>query len=182
MLLTCMKTRERHTNTKSGQMGGTTLVELMVYITILTIVSVALIAAVNSIFSTLAELRVREEIAQTGVVTLERITREIRKASDIDVFSSTLGSSPGILVLDTEDSSGNPTTMTIEVTGGKVTLQEGIGVLVPLSRTGVTVDSLIFTRMSGTNTEGVLVELTVSKDIRGTTITKEYRTFAVLKG
>lgn len=178
-----MKTKHAGTKEDLGQKArGTTLVELIVYIAILSIVSMALVGAVNSILGSLAQLKGREEIAQTSIVTLERITREVRKAYAVDMAGSTLGSHPGTLVLNTTDLSGNPTTVTIDISGGKIMLQEGSSIPSPLSRENVTIDNLVFTRILGTNTEGVLVELTASKNVRGINVSKDYRTFIVLDG
>ncbi len=165
----------------STSQKGFSLVEMMVYIAILSIVFSALVTSANSMVKTFGKLKASEEVAHTGTVVLERLTRELRRASSVDYFTSSLSTDPGILTLNTRDWSGNSTTATITLSGGRIMFTEG-GTSSPLSASGVTVTNLMFTHLSNTNTEGVLIEFTAKKTGGNATITKEFRTFTVLDG
>ena len=111
---------------------------------------------------------------------MERITREIRRAESVNTGASTLSSNPGVLSLTTTDLSDNPTTVTFSLLNGNIVIQQGTGSPSPLSTSNVTISDFKFTHIDGINTEGVFVEITAEKSIRGATTTKQFRTFVVL--
>lgn len=165
-------------NYKNKASAGFSLVEMIVYIALLTIFTTGLVVVVVSLSESKTHLNAREELTYTSTVTLEKITREIRQSQSVDLFTSTLGFHPGKLALQPEDT---PTQLnTIYVQAGRVFIQEGSNTPSPLSSASVFVSNLVFTRMSNPNTEGVLVELTAEKNSHGATTTKNYRTFVVL--
>ena len=104
---------------------GFSLVEMLVYIAILSFVFSALVTSANSIIKTYAKMKAYEEIAHTGTVTLERLTREVRRAGSVNLFASSFLTHPGTLSLNTRDWSGNPTTVTVSLSGGRIMLDEG---------------------------------------------------------
>ena len=177
-----MKINNIHQKNKFSSKGFS-LVEMIIYISILSIVTAVLVATSASLLGTFSGLKAYEEIAHSSTVALERISREIRRAESVDVPASTLSSNPGALVLDTTDLSDIPTTVTISVVGGRIMLQESaIGTPSPLTTVGVTISNITFTHTIGTNTEGVLIELTAEKDVQGITSSRQFRTFVVLDG
>jgi len=160
---------------------GFSLVEMIVYIAILSFVFSALVTSANSIIKTYTTMRTYEEIAHTGTVTLERLTREVRRASNVDTLASTLFTNPGVLILNTRDWSGNSTVASVSLVNGRIVLQEG-GTPSPLSASGVTVTNLVFTYLENPQTQGVLIEFTVEKAGAYASTTKQFRTFTVLDG
>jgi prepilin-type N-terminal cleavage/methylation domain-containing protein len=170
-----MKTR----NTQN--IRGFSLIEMVVYISILSIVTAGLIVAIVSILSTFAHLKGYEEMAHTGTTVLERISRESRRAHTVDTGGSTFGVHPGVLSLGTTDLSNNPSTIIFSLSGGKVMVQQGT-LNAPLSTGDVVISNLVFTPVFGTNTTGINIDLTVEKNIKGATSTKQFRTFVVLDG
>lgn len=163
-------------------MRGSTLAELLVYTAILSILSLALIYSVNSLFNALAQLKAREEITQSSILALERISREIRRASSVNMFDSSLGYNPGLLVLNTTNFTNTPVTLRIAVTGGRITLQENFGATAPVTHSSVGISNLVFTRMTNPTSEGVYIELTATRTVRGSVISKDFSTFVVLDG
>jgi len=157
------------------------LVEMMIYIAILSLVIAALITTANSVINTYGKMKAYEEIAHTGTVALERITREVRRARSVDFFSSVLGVHPGRLVMLTQDWSGNTSTAIVSLSSGRILVQNG-GSASPVSTSGVTINNLVFTQYTTPNSEGVLIEFTVEKTGGGTTLSKQFRTFTVLDG
>jgi Tfp pilus assembly protein PilW len=154
---------------------------MLVYIAILSIVVSAITLTAISMLNTFARLRASQDIAETGVVALERITREIRFANTVNIGASTLGSHPGVLVLSSVDESDNPIVLTFSVLNGRIIITKN-GASSPLTRSTVTVSNLEFTYTPGTNSSAVLIECTLERDFKGTTISKDFRTFVVLKG
>ena len=92
--------------------GGFTIIEITVYVGLFSLLSVIII---NTMWSTIRisnELRVSRDINDSAVVVMERLTRDIRNATQIDLAYSTFASSPGRLTLQTVTASG--TAMTVE--------------------------------------------------------------------
>ena len=178
MLPTCMITNSKHS--WGGASQGFSLVELILYTAILSIVVSALTMTGVSLLKTFAYMQASADVAETATVALERITREIRFAYNVDTGASSLLTDPGMLVLETTDDSGNLTSVTVTLSGGRMYISEGGGVPSPLTRGSVTVTHLTFTHTVGTNTQAIRIDMTVERAIRDTTIVKEYRTFAVL--
>ncbi len=156
---------------------GFTLVELIVYVALTALLASALVVSTVSIQETLLYMKATHKLTASGYTTLERVTRDIRFASGIDLGGSVLESSPGTLVLNLPTGS-----VTFAVVGGKVTVREGAGAQVPLTTDRVNVDLLRFTRMHHARAEGILVELRLSSSVRGTTLEKHFRTFVQLDG
>lgn len=176
-LLTYMKTSNLHTTR-----NGFSLVEMIMYVSIVTIFASGLIVSVISLIETRAMLDGREEITYSETLALERISREIRRASSVDTVLSVFNTSPGTLILETTDSLGNPTVITVNVTGGTLFLQEGSGTPSALTTASIQITNLVFTHFTNTNTEGVQIEMTVQKTVQGEVVTKDYRTFVILRG
>ena len=159
---------------------GFSLVELILYTAILSIVVSALTMTGVSLLRTFVYMQASADVAETATVALERITREVRFAYNVDTGASSLLTDPGVLVLETTDESGDPTTVTLTLADGRIYIAEGVDTPSPLTRDSVDITHLVFTHTIGTNTQAVRIDMTVERTVRDTTIVKDYRTFVVL--
>jgi Tfp pilus assembly protein PilW len=164
---------------KQGE-AGFSLVELIVYTAIMTIVVSALTLTGVSLLRTFGYMQASADVAETATVALERITREVRFAYNVDTGASTMLVSPGVLELETTDEGGNPTTVTITLNSGRVWMTRGGGESTPLTRNSVTITNLVFTHTVGTHTQAVRIDMTAERTARDSTIVKDFRTFVVL--
>ncbi len=177
-----MRTSPHNASATARRNNGFSLVELIVYTAILSIVVSTLTMTAVSLLGSFAYARASGDIAETAGVALERMTRELRFAHAVNAGASTLGTHPGVLVLQTSDPSGTPTTLTVSMAGGRIMLSTGGSTPSPLTRNAVTVSELVFTHMSGTETQAVRIDLTLERTVRGALISKSFRTFVVLDG
>ena len=141
---------------------GFTLVEMVVYTTI---VAIIFVVAVNTILLTSAawgSARVKRNILNQGNAALERMLREIRLADSINTGGSTFGVNPGILYLNTVVGAGDETPATREffVSASSTIMRENA---VESSLTGgITVASLVFYRVvNGDTSEAVTIRMTL---------------------
>ena len=84
---------------KNSKNRGYLLIEMVIYVSLLTIifiVAINMLLSFSQSYRTLSALRLAEHSA---VDSLERISRDIRLASSVDSGNSTLGTSPGVLTL-----------------------------------------------------------------------------------
>jgi type II secretion system protein J len=162
--------------------NGYSLVEMIVYLAIFSIVSIAVINSFIVVMSSFSVTRTNRDLLESGSSAMERISREIRQAVNIDIANSTLGTSTGILQLNSTDSGGDPVIIKFSVTNGALNIYQG-GVLTgSLLGQNIIVTNLIFRRIDTTLGEAVKVEMSL-QDINSKTlrIEKFYSTI-ILRG
>lgn len=138
---------------KNTLTSGYSLIELLVYIAIFVFISILLINGLLSVMRTHTTSQAYRRLQHNGELVLERITREVREASNIDT-GSVFDTSPGTLALSGTDSTGMARTVTFTLSDGIVQINDN-GISGNLTSSEVTVTSLLF-RSAGT---GVKVEL-----------------------
>ena len=148
-----------HTSNKKGF----TLIEILVYASLLALLIVLMANAVASLSHIIGEAKTERALRSSAEAALERITREIRFADTVNMGLSVLNTNPGTLVL----TSINPftetaQTITISVTGNRVTIQKDANPVEYLTSDNTTVTNLIFRRIvNGTVSESIRAELTI---------------------
>ena len=157
---------------------GFTIIEVLVYVVILGIVSVAIISASMAVNSSFNKTRITRDLLESGNNSMERITREIRQANSIDISNSTLGSNPGMLTLNGKDAGGSARVVKFSVLNGALNIYENNSLLDNLLNQNVTASNLIFRRISTGTGEAVKIELTL---LDGSTSKKFYDT-VILRG
>lgn len=154
------------TNRSCADKRGFTLVEMIIYVAFFAILSLLALQALLIVMKSFYTLRLTQNINQSASVALERMSREIRNAYDIDETLSTLGSSPGRLTLKTKDSAGNDTTMEFYVANNQIGIKEGGADKGTLMTKNATVDNLVFRKITTLNSQAVKIEMTL-RDARG---------------
>lgn len=162
-----------HTHTQKGF----SLIEVLVYIAVTVLVTLAGVLTYLSLSTTLVRNETERAVSQSAQVTLERMVRDIRGAISINAAQSTFGASPGKLSLVS-----GATTTEFALVNGKVELAVNGVSMGPLTSGGVGVDSLFFTRYTGTSTELVRISLTLSASNKAASTTRTFYEGAVLRG
>lgn len=85
---------------KTSNNQGFTLVELIVYVGITSIVLISLISFSWNVSGSSTRIQVNNELTQNGRLVLEQITQKTQAADDIDTGNSTFDDDSGVLVLD----------------------------------------------------------------------------------
>jgi len=135
-----------------------TLIELLLYISIISLVLIS----ITGFFWNIASGNIKEssyqEVQQNGRFVMTKITQEIKKA--IGINSPVLGSSANSLSLKMSDSNLNPTIF--DVSGGKLRITQGASAPIELTTDQVVANNLQFTNLSYLNTPGTIrVETTL---------------------
>lgn len=139
---------------------GYSLIELVIYIALFTLISVVLVKSLVTVMGTYATAQGYRRLQSNGEFIMERITREVRDASDITA-SSVFDVHPGTLSLTGTDEEGDPTAVSFSVSGGVVQINDN-GTVGNLSTSEVVVNSLIFKEVNTSIGEGVKVELSLT--------------------
>ena len=138
---------------------GFSLVEVMVYIFILVFMLVVVIEVVVSITRASRIISSARAIENSAVLSIERLTREMRLANSVVVASSTLAVHPGRLTLTGEDDEGDPRTVEFYLSGGRILMKENNVDLGALTESDVVVTNLIFQRFATSTTEGIRTQM-----------------------
>jgi len=162
---------------------GFTLVEMVIYIAFFALLSTLALEATIVVMRSFYTLRLTQNVDQSATVALERLSREIRNAYDIDLTQSTMGANPGRLMLNTKDAVGANTTMEFYIDAkNQLHLREGgieKGSLVPKS---VTIPNLIFRAVNTANSKAVKIEITIQDTRSINTQSVKFYDTIVLRG
>lgn len=174
-----------------GSQKGFTLVEMIIYVAFFAVLSVLSINATILVMKSFYTLRINQSISQSATTALERMSREIRNAYDIDTLNTTPLTSPGRLTLMTKTDAGALTTAEFYVTAGnQINMKVGGVDKGSLMTKTVTATNLVFRLITTTNasttiSKAVKIEMTLrdSRDTRsGFTKTVKFYDTIVLRG
>lgn len=116
---------------------GFTLLELLLYVAMVTIILSALIPFTWDIIGSSVKSKVQQEVSANGRYVTERINYEIRNAAGINSVSASS------ISLSETNAAVNPTV--IDSSGGNVRIKQGAAAAVNLNSDDTTVSSLTFT-------------------------------------
>lgn len=146
---------------KNKMERGYTLIEIVVYIAMLSLVS---IVVVNSFIVSISSSKVafeKRNLLEAGTIAMDRITREIRMADTVVDANSTFDSDPGILEISSTDSSGDTRTIRFQVDSGEMSMYENGSFYGSISGDKVTVNSLFFRKIITSSGVAIKIELSV---------------------
>ncbi len=145
---------------------GFTLVEMVVYVAFFAVLSILAVNSTLIVMKSFYALRLTQSINQSATVALERMSREIRNAYDIDTVQSTFGVNSGRLTLRTKDSLGANTTMEFYVSGSQLFLIEGGVYKGSLMTKNAILTNLVFRQIANPNSRAVKIEMSI-RETRG---------------
>jgi len=158
------------------------MIEIVVYSALFAIIIGAVVYTLISLGGVYRSLQATQAISTSAQVALERMTRELRVATSVDIGASTLVSSPGVLIINSLDDDGNPITKEFSVTNGILRLKEAGIDQGPLTQSSVHVDTLIFRRITNAKSEAVKIELSLSSGDGPAQSSKYFYSTIVLRG
>lgn len=154
-----LQTKHYKLNTKRGA----TIIELLLYMSILSFFLIALVLFALNIIQGGSKSNNESHTYADARYLSERIKYEIRNASDIQTANSNFGvnlaTTAGSKLTLTAASPNNPTV--IDVSSGRARIALGATSAVELNSNMVNVTDLTFTNYSGTNTKNISFTLTV---------------------
>ncbi|MBI2639426.1 MAG: prepilin-type N-terminal cleavage/methylation domain-containing protein [Candidatus Sungbacteria bacterium] len=164
--------------------NGFTLIELVVYVALLSVISLVTVNSILILNRTLVSFRLERRLTTSADTAMRRIGRELRLANDV-YASSTLGVFPGVLSLSSQESEDDAALKDVMIytSGGAVILRRATSSPTVLTGDGVMVTNLMFWKITnGTVSKSVKVELTLSALSGSASTTKNYYTTIVLRG
>jgi type II secretory pathway pseudopilin PulG len=159
---------------------GFMLIEMIVYIAVITVMFLAVTQTVISFSKSYRDLVALRLVDRSAMSVFERMTRDVRNANAVNALSSVFVTSPGVLAVN-QTQSGNSTTTRFYTDNGVLKVDVAGGYVGPLTMNSTRVTSLTFKQMTGTTT-AIKVDMTLQATSGAAVRTKTYHTTIILKG
>ncbi len=164
--------------TKSGQpllyekesciLRGFTLIETLIYITIVGLVISSFIAFSISISNSRNKTYVVQEVQANARVALDLISQRMRASNGVNIGQSTFDSDPGELSLAMTDIVKNPTVINLDQDDGILQITEGTSDPIAIISDKVKITNLVFTNLNpGGEKENIRIEITTEYNNSG---------------
>lgn len=138
---------------------GLTLVELILYVAIVSVVILATAVFLQLIFESRVKNQVIAEVEQQGLQVMQIITQTVRNSTAIN--SPTQGSNESSLSVAVLDNAKNPTVF--DLSSGAIRITEGATSPVNLTSAQVSASSLTFKNLSYTGTPSTIrIQFTIT--------------------
>ena len=142
---------------------GFTLIEILIYVSLIGLVSVGFINFALSTNLSRSKVFVVQETQANARVALDLISQKIRVSNGLNVASSTFDSDPGVLSLSMADNFKNPTVIDLDQNDGVLQITEGTSTPETVTSDEVRVTNLVFTNLTSSSTrEAIRVEFSVA--------------------
>lgn len=167
----------------ASQNKGFTFVELLIYIGFLSMFLTVMINCVVLFTRSWSTIRANRNLNTAAVSLMERMTRDIRNATALNVASSNFGVSTSTLSITTKDDVGSfvTTSYRLDTSTKKVMLLQN-GVEGPLTPATASVDSFVLYRFTTAQADGIRIQATITGRDHGKTATQTFYTTALLRG
>ncbi len=159
--------------------SGYSIIEIIIYVSVFAVVSIIIANAFIVLVSFFNQSRTNHDLLQNGNTALERISTEIRIATAVK-GTSVLGTSPGVLELDSFDSNDNAQVIKFAVVSGALNIYKDDVLIGNMLGPNVTVTSLIFREVATTNSKVVKVEMTLKDSRDKTGLSESFSNIIVL--
>ncbi len=158
------------------QNRGFTLIETLIYLSLLIVLGAIVINSVFSLFSSYSKIRLTQDMETTAIQVLDKMTRDIHDASGIVDAQSSFGVPSSYVSLSIPTGGGGSNTAKYYVAGGKIKFDKNSEYLGDLSLSSVTVNNFDIDYVNGTSTKALKIELQLQAAVRNSTETL-YKTF-----
>jgi len=163
---------------------GISLIEMIVYVAILSAVFVLVINTLLIVTRSYRSIKLVNDLNNSASISLERLTREIKLANSVNTTLSVLNSTstPGRLVLNTVDEFEAPLVLDFYVDNGLLKLDKNSASFGVLTRDNVLVTGLIFRHTTASTSEAVKIEMELTGTEGDETKVENFYVSAVLRG
>lgn len=162
---------------------GFTLIEIIVYLAIFAVLSVLVVETIITVTDAFGKARVKRTLALEGRGAMERMMREIRLATSVDITGSVLDTNPGRIKLNTvvSPSDSAPAVREFLISGKHLILRDGANDIAIVANASTT--KLIFRHILGSDvSDAVRIELEIEDGQGDRYMSVPFYSTAVLRG
>jgi type II secretory pathway pseudopilin PulG len=163
---------------RKNNIFGFSIIEIIVYLAIFTALSVVVINSFIIILSSFSSIRTNQNLLDSGSVAMDRISREIRQAKNIDVANSITDT----LQLNSTDNSNNNIVIKFMKVNNALNLYKDGNLIGNLLAPNIILNSISFDRITTANSEGVKIKIILHDSRDKTNKTESYYDTVVLRG
>lgn len=161
---------------------GFSLVEMIIYALILSILTIVTINAVFSSVRSFAEFRVDRDLNSSATSLMERLTREIRSAYAVDAGQSVFGVNPGRLTILDKNAGGADTTVEFYVENNLLKIKENGVVAGSLISSSTAITNFTVRSLSNPNSSAIKAEIGLTATRGEISRSGNYYTTILLRG
>ena len=140
---------------------GYSLPEIIFYVAFFSVLTAIVVGMLVRMSNSRERLQASQKVANSATVSLDRMVREIRTASDMSTSTSILDTNPGKLYLTSRDASGNIRSVEFYIATNTLRIKENNVDMGPLTEKGVSITNLIFRRSASSTDQAIKVEMTL---------------------
>lgn len=168
---------------KKDSERGVTLIEIIIYFTLLAIMSGVVINSLFSLFSSYGQIKVIQDMETTAILVLDKLNRDIQSAQSVNIAQSSFGIPESYLTLTVPNTTGGTDTIKYYATSSKIKVDKNGAYLGTLSLSSVSVNNFIIRQITSSSTSAFKVELGLQGTARNSTSTiyKNFYTTAQLR-
>ncbi|MDO8579245.1 MAG: prepilin-type N-terminal cleavage/methylation domain-containing protein [bacterium] len=161
---------------------GYTLVEMLISIGLVALLLLVIIETSLSVAKSHERARDFLEVNSTAIGAFSRFSRDIRRATSVDVVNSTLGASQGKLVLNMKKDDGSNDVTTFYLAEERVKEEYNGTIVGDLTPGAMNVSNLTFRLFTVSSTTAMRIEMTVAPSASSTVPAVNFYSTYVLRG
>lgn len=159
---------------------GFTMIELVIYIAGLLALGTVLTLMIVRFYGLYKEIIAAPRADRAALLVMDRLTKDLRAANEIDAVQSVFGSTSGVIEFDTVDG-GDTISKRYYLEDGMVKYREDDGAATNITPKDLQVTNFNFAFVTTDNSEAVRITMEFQYKTRAATETKSYAGFAILR-
>jgi hypothetical protein len=167
---------------RSRNSKGFTLAETIVYAALVGLLMLVIVETTTAVALASRRSRAFLDINSAAISAFSRFSRDIRRATSVDMVNSTLNASSGKLVLNMRGDSDDMASTTFSLSGTRVMTNETGGISGGITPDSISVSNLTFRAFTLGTTTAVRVEMTLAPDASTTVPALNFYGTYVLRG
>jgi Tfp pilus assembly protein PilW len=167
---------------KTNFTPGYSIVEIIIYIAVFSVLVTVVMNSFIVLTSFYNQNRTHHDLLENGNSVMERLSREIRKANSVRTGTSTFGTSPGVLDLENFVDVTTSTYVKFGSNNGTLDLYINNTNIGNLLAPNIEVESLIFRKITTTNSTAIKIELTLKDTKDAKNLVEKFYSTIILRG
>lgn len=164
----------------NSKQEGFTIVELLIYIAGMIILLTVIFGFIVQLYRLYQEITLPPRADRVGLITVDRIIKDIRSGQNIDLAGSDMGVADGAILINSLES-GVSVEKFYYLDSGRIAYQEDDGDVDYLSPSDLNVTNFRFDQLLTGVSQGIRVDLEITYTSRDGVSTKEYNGFSIMR-
>jgi len=155
--------------------------EMLIYMALLVSLTLFTVTALISMSSSYRNFKAVRDAQISASTAIERVSREIKLSSSVNVSESVFNTHPGVLKMNTFTGAGASTTIEFYLVNERLFVKEGSVETGALNASTTQIKKLIFRRIPTTRSEAVRIEMDIEGAYGSTTKRISFTSTSVLR-